>query len=141
VTPTSRLGPPLPPRTKARPAWHVVCFLTGVSGCYYTGPMPDWEENVPPRVLASNPPDGESIVVGPDGRQVMVVAHDPDPDDVVTLTWWFTRDGRIPDATPFEGGSTVTLPWDPALDGQDLRCLVYDDAGHDLQLSWPLEVP
>jgi hypothetical protein len=126
---------------QARRRWHAVCILPGLSGCYYTGPMPDWEENVPPRILASNPPDGEALVVGPDGRQVMVVVHDPDPDDVVTLTWWFTRDGRIPDATPFEGGSTVTLPWDPALDGQDLRCLAYDEAGHDLQLSWPLEVP
>lgn len=118
-----------------------VAWLPWLSGCFYVGPMPDWEDNLPPRVLASNPADGEPIVLGPTGRQVMVVVNDPDPDDTVTLTWWYSLDGYIGDAVPFPDGSAVDVPWDPELDGQELRCLMYDDAGHDVNLAWPLEVP
>ena len=123
------------------PRWHALCFLPWLSGCFYLGPMPDWEDNLPPRVLASNPADGEPIVLGPSGRQVMVVVTDPDPDDAVTITWWYSLDGYIGDAQPFPDGSAVNLPGDPELDGQELRCLLYDEAGHDVNLAWPLEVP
>ena len=118
-----------------------VAWLPWLAGCFYVGPMPDWEDNLPPRVLASNPADGEIIVLGPTGRQVMVVVNDPDPDDTVTLTWWYSLDGYIGDAVPFPDGSAVDVHWDPELDGQELRCLMYDDAGHDVNLAWPLEVP
>ncbi len=122
-------------------AWHALCILPWVSGCLYMGPLPDWEDNLPPRVLATNPEEGETLIVGPEGRQVMVVVDDPDVDDLVVITWWYSLDGYIDDATPFDGGSKVRIPGDPSLDGQTLRCLVYDDAGNDVNLSWPLEVP
>ncbi len=121
--------------------WHALCILPWVSGCLYMGPLPDWEDNLPPRVLATNPEEGETLIVGPEGRQVMVVVDDPDVDDLVVITWWYSLDGYIDDATPFDGGSKVRIPGDPSLDGQTLRCLVYDDAGNDVNLSWPLEVP
>jgi hypothetical protein len=113
----------------------------GVSGCFYLGPEPILEENVPPEVVASNFEDGAAIQIGPLGQSVYVIADDADGDEL-RFSWLLSEDGYVGTAYPIaEGdGSQVDFIADPDLDGQFLECLIEDQISDSVRLRWQLEV-
>lgn len=125
--------------------WHAACFTVLASGCFYLGPWPTLDENVPPSNIEHNFAPDAPIGIGAAGTTVLVLARDADLDPLV-FTWILSNDGFVGDATPVpydvEGGagSQVRLAPDPLLDGQTLRCDIDDGVNATVSLEWPLEV-
>ncbi len=149
MTPRSRppaeREPPAPPK---RPEsglclrWPAICIpLLTAPGCFYLGPMPYLVETVPPKILRQYP---ENVVTVDEqrGGQAFVIAGDTDEEEGLTFAWWLSEDGYVGTAQPIENGngSLVELSWDAALDGQELRCLVYDSDLNSADVSWLVEV-
>ena len=132
-------------RTLLSATWHAACSLFVASGCFYLGPTPTIEENVPPVVFAKTVETNEPIEIGEAGRQVYVIAEDENADPIL-FTWTLSEYGYIGNATPVPydaekgAGSQVRLDWDENLDGQILTCFVDDGVNDPLVLQWPLEV-
>jgi hypothetical protein len=148
VTPLSRPRAPAatataggpPPRRVFLP-WYALCIPLASAGCFYLGPLAYPEENVEPDILSYFPEEGTVISIGENGASVFVSASDEDPEDEVTFIWSDDVDGYIGTAIPFDGGSSLVLPYDERLDGGTLRCDVSDGhAGHTRTLEWDLEV-
>jgi len=120
--------------------WHAACFLSLTPGCLWLGPPPEeWDQNVPPEIVQPYP-ETTLLSVGPGGAQAWVIAQDEDADDTLTFAWWLSLDGYVGTAVPISNGSLVELPYDAALDGQELRCLIYDSANESIEVAWTLEV-
>lgn len=125
--------------------WHAACFSVLASGCFYLGPWPTLDENVPPSDIEHNFTPNAPLGIGAAGTTVLVLARDADRDPLV-FTWFLSNDGFVGDATPVpygvEGGagSQVRLAPDPLLDGQTLRCDIDDGVNATVSLEWPLEV-
>jgi hypothetical protein len=136
---------PLPgqdsPSSRLVGGWHAACFLFPLSGCFYLGPIPTLEENMPPYVESSSFENGDPIEIGPLGQRVFVIVSDDDGDEV-QFDWSLSRDGYIGDAVPIaEGyGSQIDLEYDPELDQQRLSCLIRDGVSESVLLTWDLEV-
>jgi hypothetical protein len=104
---------------------------------------------VPPEIKARSFANQETIEVGTSGVEVFVVAQDGD-DDRISFVWSYANGDLIGDAeyfvdevdgdAPDRQTSLVNVPWDPELDGEELRCDVFDEENDTLTLSWPLEV-
>lgn len=123
--------------------WHVACIPFLASGCFYLGPIPTLEDNVPPEVVRAEPlpDDEEAVLIGPAGQSVFVLARDREGDEL-RFAWSLTPGGILGSAYPvFDGeGSQVDLPHDPELHGQKLSCFI-DDGENDLvAITWNLEV-
>ncbi len=124
-------------------AWHAPCFAVLASGCFYIGPIPTVEYNLPPEIKRAEPAADteEALLIGPSGQSVFVIAEDPEGDEV-RFTWTLTGEGILGYGYPvYDGeGSEIQLEHDPDLDGKTLGCLL-DDGENDLvALSWRLEV-
>jgi hypothetical protein len=129
-------------------AWHGACFLLPLSGCFYFGPIPDVAEgNVQPVIKSRAFEGDETITVGRDGQEVFVIAQDPEDDDVA-FVWSYEDHGLIGSAETIRTevgdvllqGSSILVVWDPELDGDVLRCEVFDEYNDTIKMSWPLEM-
>jgi hypothetical protein len=137
---------PLPLRRRAAAelllrAWHASCTLLG-SGCLYTAPVWRGEVNQPPIVI--QPEAGEQDVLLFSDLPVVVVAADPEGDDLVFL-WSAAGIPDLPSTERSEGElttSTAVIPYDPSLDGTDVECLVVDqsEAFNDVVVRFHVEV-
>jgi hypothetical protein len=130
-------------RPRILAAWHALCFPVLASGCFYIGPIPTVEYNLPPEIKRAEPASDteEPLLIGPSGQSVFVIAEDPEGDEV-RFTWTLTGEGILGYGYPvYDGeGSEIVLEHDPELDGKTLGCLL-DDGENDLvSLSWLLEV-
>ncbi len=125
--------------------WHAACCLFVASGCFYLGPMPTLEENVPPDPFAFTVDPNEPITIGEGGKTVLVIADDADGDEI-GFTWILSDDGYVGNASPVPydqgsaAGSQVHFEHDTGLDGQVLTCLVDDGVNDAVRLQWPMEV-
>ena len=146
MTQVSRLAP-LPPR-RLRPhrhsfTWHAVCFILGMPGCIYLGPLAqpgEYDEvNSPPELL-SNIADRDTIAIGPAGVRVYVHVDDPDDDDVIEMIWLLSDGGYVHPDPIDERSEQVVLDYDLDLDGQELQCRVSDGENPRVTFVWPLEV-
>ena len=119
-------------------AWHAACCLVAAPGCLWLGPPPEeWDQNVPPEIVQPYP-ESPVLQIGPAGAQAWVIARDEDADDVVTFAWWLSIDGYVGTAVPIADGSLVELDYDAALDGQELRCLIFDAENESVEVVWTL---
>ncbi len=94
---------------------------------------------MPPEVVQPYP-ETTTLSIGPAGAQAWVIAQDEDADDAITFAWWLSLDGYVGTAVPIGNGSLVELPYDPALDGQELRCLIFDSENASVEVTWTVEV-
>jgi hypothetical protein len=99
--------------------------------------------NEPPIVI--QPEGGTQDVLLFTDLPVVVVAADPENDPLVFL-WSAPGHPDLASTERAEGElttSTAVIPYDPALDGLDVECLVVDqsDAYNDVSVRFRVEVP
>lgn len=112
-------------------------------GCFYLGPLPTLEVNMPPEYETASIDPGETIGVPAFGATVWVMYSDPDAD-ALSFWWSLQFDGPIGDAQPFETetgeGSQIRLVHDDQLDGQLLRCFIDDGETDTVIIDWPVDL-
>lgn len=140
MTPVSRSGPAAALRRARRrgpiardrghigasATWHAACILLG--GCLQVAPYRGDDVNQPPTILL--PEGGETTVSLFASLPVVVAAVDPEGDPLVFL--WSAPGYGLLDSNEREEDdvttSTAVIPYDPALDGEAVECLVVDQS-------------
>lgn len=122
--------------------WHAGCSAW-LAGCLYTAPVWRGEVNEAPIVLQPNGEQQDVLLFA--DLPVVVVAADPE-DDALVFLWSAPGYPDLPSTERAEGElttSTAVIPFDPALDGQDVECLVVDqsDRFNDVPVTFHVEVP
>lgn len=123
--------------------WHAFCIVLWSSGCYYFGPLPQVKKNEAPVIIDQNPPSETPLILKDRTVQVFVIARD---EDGVTFQWSRSDGTLLGNAQQVNAETSfVEIAPDPDvnLDGQSLRCTIYDGAvpPASVILTWPLEVP
>ena len=149
MTPVSRSGahsPAVWPSERARSTlgagWHVLCILP-VVGCLYVAPIREGEVNEPPTILLPEGAQADVLLFA--DLPVVVAAADAENDPLVFL-WSAPGYGLLPSNERQEGDltttSTAVIPYDPALDGRTVECLVIDqsEAFNDVLVEFFVEL-
>ncbi len=89
---------------------------------------------------AGYPESGQTISIGSNGTTVWIKAYDPEGAEVA-YSWSCGQHIECGTAALVKRGSSVTIPWEPELDGQVLEVTVEDDEHQSTSRRWPIEVP
>jgi hypothetical protein len=114
-------------RSALSAGWHGACIGL-VGGCFYVAPYRENDVNQPPTILL--PVGGQQTVVLFAALPAVVAAADPEDDPLVFL-WSAPGYGLLDSNERQEEDvttSTAVIPYDPALDGETVDCLVIDQS-------------
>lgn len=121
------------------PAWHGLCILLLLSGCYFPWPLIEEQSNVPPQIVSSSPGPEEDFVLAEPLGSAFVFASDE--NDLEALEFFWSVGGEnLGQVTPIAGdavrGSRVVVPFDRGYIGDTLRCQVFDGQAALAERSW-----
>ena len=111
-----------------------------VTGCFSFASRPLLPENKAPVIDAGYPDSGQTISIGSNGTTVWIKAYDPEGAEL-DYSWSCGEHIECGTAALVKRGSSVTIPWEPALDGQVLEVTVEDDEHKIASRRWPIVVP
>lgn len=123
--------------------WHGLCIILTQSGCFYTLPFIEVEDNVPPEIRITSPAAGDTLVISSTTAFAYVTAEDPD-DDTLLCKWFVDGYEDLGSGKPIIDedlpGCYINVNNDPLYDGRTLRCIIYDAAFDSDEITWPIDV-
>lgn len=123
--------------------WHGICLILTQSGCFYTLPFIEIEDNVRPEIVISSPAAGDTLVISSSTAMAWVAAADP--DDASLRCQWFVDGFKdlgagIPIVDDELPGCYIYVENDPDFDGRTLRCIIFDASQASDEIRWPIDV-
>lgn len=123
--------------------WHGICLLLMQSGCFYTLPFVEVEDDVPPEITITSPSAGDTLVISGPTAMAFVSAVDPD-DDALFCQWFIEGYQDLGAGTPISNGDQlgcyIYVNNDADYDGRTLRCIIFDDSHESDEVIWPIDV-
>lgn len=118
---------------------------TGLSGCFYLGPIVAEDLNRPPTFVASYPAEDDVFVLDLSQKAAYVLVSDANDIEDLEFRWTIAGFGIQGDATPIQGraevGSQLMVSRDVLYDGKPLSVRVTDGYGEAITREWLIRVP
>ena len=122
---------------------HAICTMLLCTGCYYWPEPVEQTLNTPPRIVSSDPPEGEPFTISTATAVAFVVVEDDENMRELEYVWTVSSLGEQGTKTDMQGnqiGSYLYLDADMLYDGRTLRVRITDPSNAGAERAWPIEV-